>query len=191
MPLNNPPTLTVPRAPLITAAKRLTRAATEKRIKAAEVVLRFEERHLFLEVPGGTDAVPATGCWPGSLRVSGMVLILFAKGEWPAELIELSYADGYLHIRVGGARIKYQAHWQDISTSRIDIALDATDRDYLRLPLTYAPAQITSSGLDKQVAAAEERLQKDIDRAFAVLAPYLISRSHLEEFVRLELLKSQ
>lgn len=83
-----------------------------------------------------------------------MALILFAKGELPTDPVQFSYSDGYLHIRGNGAHIKYRGHWQDISATRIDIALDATDRDYLQLSLTYFPAQITSSGLDKQVAAA-------------------------------------
>lgn len=83
-----------------------------------------------------------------------MALIPFAKGELPTDPVQLSYSDSYLHIRGAGAHIKFKAHWQDISAPRIDIPLDATDLDYLQLSLTHSPAQITSSSLNKQIAAA-------------------------------------
>jgi hypothetical protein len=48
---------------------------------------------------------------------------------------------------------------------------------------THPPVQITSSGLDKQIAAAKDRLQKKLDKAHELFAPLGLTREELESAV--------
>lgn len=76
----------------------------------------------------------------------------------------------------------YVACHSDRSGAAVD-TLMGRDRDYLRLTLTYSPAEITSSGLDKQIAAAEKRLQTKLDQAHDLFAPLGLSREELQSAV--------
>jgi hypothetical protein len=177
--------LVVSRESLTLAAKRLKRATTEKRLKQAHLVLRFDDEHLVLEIPGAADSVPATGHWPGLLRVPAVIFFLFAKGEPPADPVEFSVDDEFLHVRAGVAKLKWAAHWEDISPPRLEVALDAPDRELLKLALDFPAAQILSSGLEKSVAAAEKRFQDAVVHAYAAMKCYGINRPALEAALRL------
>ena len=118
------------------------------------------------------------------LRAPGSVLILFAKGEPPGDPVGLRYEQGILHVSAGRAKIKFGAHWPDISPPRIEVALDAPDRDYLQLALEFPASQILSSGLEKGVAAAEKRFQAAVNKAYAAMKLYGISRADLKGLLR-------
>src|SRR5882672_1281203 len=176
--------LIVPRDELTRAAKRLKRAVTQGRLRSSHLVIRYESGHAMLEIPGGAEGVVASGYWPGLVRAPSTILLLLAKGEPSGDPVELAWRDGYLYVLAGGVKIRFKTNWEDISPPRIEVALDATDRDYLRLARTYALAQITSSGLDKLVAAAELRFQAAVDRAHVAVKKYGMSRADLESALR-------
>src|SRR5258708_26416539 len=152
------------RSDLTAAASRLTRSTPKNQLRNSDLVLRLRDGHLVLEIPGGTVEVPATGRWPGLVRVPGVVLLLFARGEPPGDPVELEIQDADFHVRAGGAHLKFKAQREDISPQHLDLTLDATDRGYLRLAADHAPARILSSGLEKRGAAAESRVQADADQ---------------------------
>jgi hypothetical protein len=131
--------LVVSRESLTLAAKRLKRASSEKQLKQAQLVLGFDDGHLVLEIPGAADSVPATGHWPGLLRVPAVIILLLAQGEPPADPIEFSVDDEFLRVRAGVVKLKWAAHWEDISPPRIEVALDATDREMLQLAVDPRP----------------------------------------------------
>ena len=189
MPDSATPTLTVSRAELTTVAKRLKKLATARRLNSGEVVVSFDDGALILDVPGGRDAVPATGRWPGRVRVPARLVLLFALGEPEVDPVVLSYRDGFLHVHTGASTIKLKAHREDISPPRIEVPLNASDREYLQLPLRYPKDQIVSSGLDKQVKTAETLFQRKLDRAFPIFSPYGITREHLEHAIRALILR--
>ena len=177
-------TLIVSRSELTVAAKRLARSTPKSRFGNSELELRFRDGHLILEIPGGAVEVPATGRWPGLVRVPGLVLLLFAKGEPPGDPVELESKDADFHVRAGAAHMKFKAHREDISPQHLEVALDANDREYLRLAVEHSPAQILSSGLEKRVAGAEKRFQVSVDEAYATLSHFGISRADLESALR-------
>jgi hypothetical protein len=181
---DSPPKVVIARDALTIAAKRLVRATTPKRLKAAQLVLSLSDDHLTLEVPGGSVAVPATGHWPGHLRVPGIILMLLAKGEPPGDPVELTYSEHFLHVHAGPARIKWPAHWEDISAPRIEMALDAKDQEFLQLPLDFPMSHIVSSGLEKSVAAAEKRFQAAVSKTLLVLDKYAVDRAAVESSLR-------
>ncbi|HEX9472690.1 MAG TPA: hypothetical protein VF931_00780 [Steroidobacteraceae bacterium] len=128
--------------------------------------------------------VPATGRWPGLVRVPGVVLLLFARGEPPGDPVELEIQDADFHVRAGGAHLKFKAQREDISPQHLELTLDATDRDYLRLAADHSPAQILSSGLEKRVAAAETQFQAAVDQAYSTVSRFGVSRADLEAALR-------
>ncbi len=176
--------LVVSRSDLTAAASRLTRSIPKGQLRSSELVLRFRDGHLVLEIPGGTVEVPATGRWPGLVRVPGAVLLLLARGEPPGDPVELEIQEADFHVRAGDAHLKFKAQREDISPQHLELTLDATDRDYLRLAADHSPAQILSSGLDKRVAAAETRFQASVDHAYSTLSRFGVSRADLEAALR-------
>jgi hypothetical protein len=176
--------LVVSRSELTVAAKRLTHSTPTSGLRTSDLVLRFRDGHLVLEIPGAAVEVPATGRWPGLVRVPGMVLLLFAKGEPPGDPVELECQDADFHVRAGGAHMKFKAQREDISPLHLEVTLNATDREYLRLAVDHSPAQILSSGLEKRVASAEKRFQASVDHAYSTLSHFGVSRADLESTLR-------
>jgi len=179
-----PRSLVVSRSELTVAAKRLARSTAKSDVPASELVLRFRDGHLTLETRSGAVEIAATGRWPGLVRVPGVVLLLLAKGEPLGDPVELECQDADLHVRAGGAHLKFKAQREDISPQHLEVMLDATDREYLRLAVDHSPAQILSSGLEKRVAGAEKRFQTSVDQAYATLSHLGISRADLESTLR-------
>jgi hypothetical protein len=176
--------LVVSRSELTVAAKRLTHLSPKGQLRSSELVLRCRDGHLILEIPGGAVEIPATGRWPGLVRVPGVVLLLFAKGEPPGDPVEIESEGTDFHVRAGGAHMKFKAQREDISPLHLEVTLDATDRDYLRLAVDHSPAQILSSGLENRVAAAEMRFQASVDHAYSTLMHFGVSRVDLESVLR-------
>ncbi len=183
------PHLTVPRAPLLIAAKRLRKATTDRRLKSGELMLRYADGDLILEIPGAAECVPAQGHWPGLLRVSGTVLLMLAKGDLSGDPIEVSVEEQHLRLRAGRTSLRFVARWADISPpTATDIPLDITDLDLLRMAAgqsnQYPPAVVIASGLDADFAGAEKRFKDAISRAHKLLKDYNLPRKEFESAVR-------
>ena len=188
--------LTVSRTPLVAAAKRLRKLCTDRRLKTAELALRYTDGDLQLDLPGAAEAVPATGHWPGLLRTPALLLLMLAKGELSGDCVELSVDDDGHHLRVhsGRATLRFKAAWADLSPpAPADFPLDATDLDLLRMAAagkpTYPPAVRIASCLEADFAGAEKRFQKAVNDAHTRLAAYDINRAEFETVVRGLLLK--
>lgn len=188
------PHLTISREPLLLAAKRLRKATTDRRLKSGELMLRYADGDLILEIPGAAEGIPAQGHWPGLLRVSGTVLLMLAKGELSGDPIAISVEDQHLRLRAGRASLRFAARWADISPpTATDIPLDITDLDLLRMAagqsIQYPPAVVIASGLDADFAGAEKRFKDAITRAHKLLKDYNIPRKEFEAAVRALVLK--
>src|SRR5258708_13749887 len=176
--------LVVSRSDLTAAASRLTRSTPKNQLRNSDLVLRLRDGHLVLEIPGGTVEVSGTGRWPGLVRGPGVVLLLFARGEPPGDPVELEIKDADFHVRAGGAHLKFKAQREDISPQHLELTLDATDRDYLRLAADHSPAQILSSGLEKPVAAPATQFQAAVDQAYSTVSRFGVTRADLEAALR-------
>jgi hypothetical protein len=137
-----------------------------------------------MEIPGASDGAPAAGNWPGLLLVSAKVLLLFAKGEPPGDEIQLSYDRGRLTITDGKAKINYPAEWEATSLTRIEVALDSTNADYLKVASQYPLAQVISSGLENAAFAADKKFQSAVDKAYQAMKSFGIPRAELETTLR-------
>lgn len=183
------PQLSCSRAALTVASGRLKRAMPLRRLKTAEMAIRFADGDLMVDIPGASDGAPATGNWPGLLRVTAKALLLFANGELRGAEVHLSYHRGRLSITDGQAKIKYPAEWETNSPPRIEVALDSSDAEYLKVASQYPLAQVISSGLENVSFAAEKKFQLTVDRAYKAIKSYGISRAELETAVRAMIVK--
>lgn len=181
---DSPPIILVSRPALTVVSKRLKRASTLGRLKVAEMTIRLVDDDLMMDIPGASDGVPARGNWPGLLRVTAKVLLLFAKGEPFGDEVQLSYDHGRLTITDGKAKINYPAEWETTSPMRIEIALDASDADYLKVVSRYPLAQVISSGQENAAFAVDQRLQSAVDKVYDAMKPFGISRAELEAALR-------
>lgn len=178
------PTIIVSQSELTLASKRLKRSTTLRSLKIADMGIRLVDGNLILEIPGGSDGAPATGNWPGLLLVSAKVLLLFANGEPRGNEIQLSYHRGRLTITDGKAKINYPAEWQATSLTRIEVALDSSNADYLKVASQYPLAQVISSGLENAAFAADKKFQSAVDKAYQAVKAFGIQRTELEATLR-------
>ena len=175
--------LTLPAGPLQEAFERLEDLLPRKSIKTAELVLRFSAETLLVEGPGATVDVPATGVWPGRARVSASFTRLLATSLPDGDPLVLEFTDGRLVLR-GATTIRFKAAWEDISPRRVDVALDLSDAELLKVRNRETSAAITSSGLGKLADGAERRFQHAVDLAYTPLSEYAFSRDAFERSVR-------
>jgi hypothetical protein len=178
------PTILVSRSELTLASKRLKRATTLRSLKTADMAIRLADDNLIVEIPGASDGAPATGNWPGLLRVTAKVLVLLANGEPRGDEIQLSYDRGRLTVTDGKARINYPAEWEAASPARIEVALDSSDADYLKVASQYPLAQVISSGLENAAFAADQKFQSAVDKAYQAMKSFGIPRAELEMTLR-------
>jgi hypothetical protein len=183
------PNILVSRTSLTMVAKRLKRSTTLARLKSADMAIRLADGNVILEIPGASDGVPATGTWPGQLRVTAKVLVLFARGEPPGDEVQLTYDRGRLSITDGRAKINYSAEWETTRPPRIEVTLEASDADYLRIASQYPLSQVISSGLENAAFTADQKFQSAIDQAYQAMQPYGITRAELETVLRAMVLK--
>jgi hypothetical protein len=183
------PTILVSRAALTLASKRLKRSTTLRSLKIADMAIRLANGDLTMDIPGASDGAPATGNWPGQLRVTAKVLVLFANGEPPGDEIQLRYDRGRLTITDGKAKINYPAEWEDISPARIEVALDSSAADYLKVASQYPRSRMISSGLENTAFAADQKFQSAVDKAHQAMKPFGIPRAELETTLRSMIVK--
>ena len=183
------PTIIVSQSELTLASKRLKRSTTLRSLKIADMGIRLVDGNLILEIPGGSDGAPAIGNWPGLLLVSAKVLLLFANGEPRGDEIQLSYHRGRLTITDGKAKINYPAEWEATSLTRIEVALDSSNADYLKVASQYPLAQVISSGLENAAFAADKKFQSAVDKAYQAVKAFGIQRADLETTLRSMIVK--
>jgi hypothetical protein len=175
--------LTVSRAPLEAAFKRLDKLLPKKALKFAELAIRFSEGVLCVEGPGALVDMPAAGTWPGCARVSANFAKVFARALPGGDPLVLEYHEGSLFLR-GATTMRFKAAWEDISAKRVDVGLDYTDLDLLRAAVRETRQTLISSGLAGAVENAEERFQRRVDAAFKELTSYSLDRAEFESAVR-------
>ena len=151
--------------------------------QGVEMVLRFEDGTMFIDGPGATFDLPASGSWSGRARVPASFARRIALAPSGGESIVLEFADGYLEVR-GATKLRLKAVWEDISLDPIRTVLDLSDRELLRIQARETPIAVVSSGLAEAVRRAELRFTRSLDRAYSALAHYQFSRDDLERVVR-------
>jgi hypothetical protein len=178
-----PARLSISATALRAAFATLNRLLPARSRKSGELVLSFAGGLLAIEGPGAGLEVAATGTWPGRARVSASITKMMATAPPDGDPLMLGYSEGRL-VLAGSTTLRFKAAWEDISPARLEIPIDATDRDLLRVADSQTSAELTSAGLTGLVCTAEQRFQKVVDLTHAPLAKYGVARSRLEVALR-------
>ena len=170
--------VSVPRPEFQRALKTLAKFVKPK--YASEAVLSLSEGMLVIDLPGGTTLVPAGGAWPGTVRVSGQFLLLLSKAVPSDDPVPVSVQEG--RLRIAGMSVPCTVE-EDAQRSIIDLPLDAPLLAILHVRQVHSNDEIARSGLTALVRQAEERRDKLIVRAAAVLEPLAVEGDDLRGLV--------
>jgi hypothetical protein len=169
--------LEVARAGFIEELKRLKRVVTRK--QPGQVVLSYADGYLTLAVGGGEIQLPATGRWPGEARASGAWMSALARVPPVADPVIFQVKGGRLHV----ATLSMECQWQRKESASLELPLNATWIDTLRLALQNDETTLERSGLAGRVANARQAASACIDNAMKHLAALGVERSELEALV--------
>lgn len=130
---------------------------------------------LEIALRGAVVRIDAEGHWRGTTHVAVQPLATLARIPPKNQRLKITYEDG--RVKLGTMRLV--AEWQDIGPPQLDLPLDAGILDYLALKVHRNPAEITASGLDKQLQRFEEQADKILARAEKALSPLQVTRQEL------------
>lgn len=176
--------LSVTGTDLLAAAQVLLRVIPARTVKSSELAFRFDGTHLTLLMTGAEETLSASGYWPRLVIVPGRYLKILAKHPLHDAVLKLQCTDSRLVIRGERTALRVPARWEDISPLRIELPLDACERDVLRLQKHHPTASLTSAGLVPRIESAEAHLQTCIDQVMKLLKEYRLPRADLESAIR-------
>jgi hypothetical protein len=175
--------ISMERADFLEALKPLKSLVKAKEL--AEAVLSMEGENLTIALVGVATYVRARGAWPGEVRVPGLFMVKLAKMPPPGDPIRFQVRDERLHIGSLFVACVVQDSWK----SEIELSLDPSLTDLLRLHYEYPADRIERAGLTKRVEEAKGRASKMIRKAASALAPLEIKDTDLVELLRQRLKK--
>jgi hypothetical protein len=151
-------------------------------------VLGFGEGMLSIEAGGMAVKVPATGVWPGEARADTAFLLGLSRGLPRSQRLRLSVENGRLTVHgASGPKFSSGCIWQPTAPSSIQLPINATLVDFLRVGLEYSKEDIAAAGVEHEVDEARRRATTLVDRAAETLAPLNISKAALAQFVRAQI----
>ncbi|MEQ1861833.1 MAG: hypothetical protein ABMA13_18090 [Chthoniobacteraceae bacterium] len=170
--------LEIRRSDFTDAVKPLLKIARPR--KGEEAVLSFDGSFLVIELGGGGVGVPAKGIWPGQARVVGEFVTSLMKAPPVGNPIVFKIMDG--RIFAGSASIG--CAWQAAEAKKIELPVNATPLNFLRISETYTDEEIRDAGLHKLIKLAREGRDEKVARAAHHLASLGITADDLREFIR-------
>lgn len=173
------PVLTVSRDEFTSAARSLSRLS--KHSSATELTLTFEDDELVMSVAGAAISVPAAGEWPGTAAVTKGILVALARLEGDPLRITLGEGD---QIRIGS--LSTDVRWSPDRLPEIDLPLDPSLLQLLRLRLTHSDEALVSAGLFEHTIEADEEMDRLIASAASTLEPLGKFEERIPRMVREE-----
>lgn len=150
-----------------------------RRSSAAEVSFGFENGALEISVPGVVLGIPATGCWPGAVRVATRSLRALIGVGPPAGSLKLSVEGG--RLKIGDFLCICTVH--ENPGPRIDLPIHPTLVQLLELRLTHSMELLRAQGHAAIVEEAEAQRDELIAQAAAALKPLGIKAAALRRVV--------
>lgn len=161
--------------------RKLTKRAVRK-LTALEINCVFNT--VTLSVPGASVKRICKTEGIGAYTVSLEYFFLLLK-DHKKESIEVTLNDGELKVgnaTVSGVMLGTKVlHPENLKV--IDMPINYTDKDLLNLPLKYTDAVIDFAQAGWMIKEAQERLDKEIDKAHALLKSYGVERNDLQKIV--------
>jgi len=154
-----------------------------RRLKGFDATLSYEEGGLLIQAGGVGAAASAEGSWPG---VATAPLIFFVRGLTgiPKEdTVRIWYEVGRLHVANQSWKRSIGATWTPQGRPSVQVSLNASLIELLRLAINHSPADLESMGVLRKVQAAAERRDQLVQRAAELLNELEIEHSSLEALV--------
>jgi hypothetical protein len=167
----------VDRAALIGGLRRLAR--TLKSAKAGEAVLRFEGGQLFIRIGGAEVALSATGRWSGEARVNGAWVLAIAQYPPATDPIFIRIEKSRLHL----ARLSVPCEWQETGAAVLQIPIEASIVEILRIGLDKTDDILQQSGIHEPIADARRQCKTLVVKAANALRPLGVKRIDVQELV--------
>lgn len=136
----------VSRKDLASALRTLARFV--KRKQEADAVVSFADGTLQIELPGGAVGVAAQGEWDGEVRVPGRFLLTYAKSLPAADPMPVEVRGDRFRL----AGLSVGCVLQEATGDRIELPLDPSVVDILRMLARYSDEEIERSGLTALVS---------------------------------------
>ncbi|CAN5703381.1 hypothetical protein BH23GEM9_BH23GEM9_20240 [soil metagenome] len=152
---------------------------TSKRSAANEMTLTFADGELVGEISGAAVGVPAEGTWPGTVTLTRTATSAFARAGTEKIVIAVTSDD---RLKVGGT--SFACRRAPLRSVSIDLPLDPTLVQLLRLRGAHADEELLAAGLLEQVKQAEKKLADMIDSAALRLKEVGDYRRPIDHIVR-------
>lgn len=165
--------LEVPRQVFVIELQRMFRVV--RRRNAGQALLLYDVDTLLVRVPGTECAIPAIGTWRGEAQISSTWLRAIATLPPEGDPLVVAYHNGRLKIGSSSTSCR----WAPVGSAVIEVPLDLTLLDKLRLTQAHTPETLDNSGLAKLVADARSEAGRRIAAAARELAPLGISEMDL------------
>jgi hypothetical protein len=135
-------------------------ARTSKRSAANEMTLAYADGELVAEISGAAAGVPAEGTWPGTVTLSLRATSVFARVEAGKTVLAVTPDE---RLKVGGT--SFPCRRAPLRNLSIDLALDPTLVQLLRLRVAHTDEELLAAGLAEEVTQAEKKLAEMIGSA--------------------------
>jgi hypothetical protein len=141
-----------------------------------QALLSFDGDLFYIDVTGGSVAVPAKGEWPDQVRVSAKLLFNLAKVPPRGDPVRILRERNHLKIEPMTLYCDVQEAWK----SKIQLPLDPKPADILDLERQYTFEDIMAAGLTTVLKAAQEDRKKLLKKALTALAPLGVTMEDLD-----------
>ncbi len=152
---------------------------TSKRSAANEMTLTYADGDLVAEISGAATGVPAEGTWPGTVTLSRNAINAFARVEAGKTVLAVTPDE---RLKVGGT--SFPCRRAPLQSVSIDLPLDPTLLQLLRLRGAHADEELLAAGLLEEVEKAEKKLAEMIQSAVHQLEEIGDFRERIDQMVR-------
>ncbi|MFC2043438.1 hypothetical protein ACFLUA_04740 [Chloroflexota bacterium] len=144
-----------------------------------EMVFSCQGENLFIRLGGSEIKLEGKGRFNSQARLSSKALkslILALPEEDPLPISR--HPD-----RLGIGNLRLSCRWETQAPTKISVAINSDEMDYLRLAKNYSYDEIAKSGLEPKVEAATNTLNERVLKAFDLLKQYGIEYKDLYNLV--------
>ena len=161
------------------AAFRLLSRRLGRKLKGQELVFRFDQAELILSLGDMSAGSAATGDWPGSARVQAHVIRALLRSLPEEDSTAIEIEDGRLRI----GTFDVGCVWTASTVRPVEIPLDPTDGDMLKLAVRHTADEIAAAGLAAPVEAARKRLSEVIEQVEKLLKTFDVPAEDISRWV--------
>lgn len=169
--------LQVDRDPLLAGLRLLVKQV--KLAKAGEAIVSFDAEKLCVRIGGVEIKAPARGDWTGEARINGAYVAALAKLSPRSNPVCLQVKDG--QVKLDGLSIP--CRWQAAGKATIEIPMNASIADVLRLGIRHSDVTLERSGVLGVVTKARERRDERAAKAAELLGEFGVKFDDLMSLV--------